>query len=449
MSPMTETTHPMLRESSDPLERALVRAAWHEIHVLEDVREGPARRMYKRRWDAFRDRAHEAFTPRPAGNLLPAGLRSIYESPANVTRFRRTIDYLRPGDRLLEIGIGRGYLATMIISEGDLDRYLGLDLVGLNVRATQQMLEVNGLADRAEVREGDLYDLTRADAESIDATIVICCEVLEHLPDPEAGLRTLADALPDGADLLFSTPLLGRLEGVWGHTAMFGVERIRAMMAEAGLVAHHVEALDNTWITVLASRSEEPSERVRSLVAHDVDVMDGVILPPDRPRAVLNVPPAGLERRESTWVKRMDLTIEDVPGKDGSPAGPVHLTATPRKGLVGPQYVGVVLGVPGDLVPRGVRFELDVPDPTQLDKVVVELRHGDEVLGRWSWVPAETPTSRTRSTFMLQDGRKGRAFLRSPTYKGDLTTTDTVEIYAKVAKGCDVDVTLNRWGWVV
>src|SRR5699024_2685891 len=75
--------------------------------------------------------------------------------------------------------------------------------------------------------------------------------------------KILADVLPEGADLLFSVPLFGRLESVWGHLSVFDVARLKRMLAGAGLIAHHVEPVANTWTFVVASKSSEPSERVR------------------------------------------------------------------------------------------------------------------------------------------------------------------------------------------
>ncbi len=110
---------------------------------------------------------------------------------------------------------------------------------------------------RSEI--GDLYDLTRDRLDELGATFVICCEVLEHVPDAEKALKVLADALPDGAELLFSVPLHGRLEGVWGHVSVFDAARLKQMLDGAGLYAHHVEPLANTWSLVVASRA--PSRR--------------------------------------------------------------------------------------------------------------------------------------------------------------------------------------------
>ena len=78
---------------------------------------------------------------------------------------------------------------------------LGIELEQRWVDATHTMLATNGLADRSSVDLGNLYDLTRADVEATGASLVVCCEVVEHVPDPDEAVRTLARALPEGTDL--------------------------------------------------------------------------------------------------------------------------------------------------------------------------------------------------------------------------------------------------------
>src|SRR5690606_12630269 len=68
--------------------------------------------------------------------------------------------------------------------------------------------------------------------------------------------------LPPQSDLLFSAPLHGRLESVWGHVTVFDVHRLRSMIKRARLVVHHVEPVANTWVMVVASRERAPSQRV-------------------------------------------------------------------------------------------------------------------------------------------------------------------------------------------
>ena len=85
-----------------------------------------------------------------------------------------------------EVGCGEGELSMMLARRG------------LSVRGSDISPEV---IDEARTRAGDAGVEIAFKAASIDelepladsAELVVCCEVLEHLPDPHAGLDTLAE----------------------------------------------------------------------------------------------------------------------------------------------------------------------------------------------------------------------------------------------------------------
>lgn len=437
------------REPDDPFERANVRRGWQEVAHVESLGETAGRRDWAWRWEPDRERAHDWFdSPKDDDGHL-GRFRAMYESPANVTRFRRTLDFINPGESVFEIGTGKGFLATLILRDGQVGGYQGGELMPAFVDATKRMLVANGFEDRADVRQLDLYQLTRERVG--DADLVVCCEVIEHLPDPEAALRVLAQALPDGADLLFSTPLLRRLEGVWGHTAIFGVERLRAMLADAGLVAHHVEVLDNVWVLVLASRGTEPSPRARAAAAAVPDATLGIERDPYQARSITNVKASALEQTKTIWNKRMDITQEhrSLDLDEYGTASGLRISGTPRPDRKGPQYFGLALPVPAEHRPTlGARIELELPDPTQVEKMFVEFTCEGTVVARWSWKPQEARPTKARPTFVLKPGTKGLYFRPSPNVTGDIRTADTVHLYGAVTKGSEIDLTLVRWGWI-
>lgn len=435
-------------EPDDPRERAAVRAGWADIAVLEELREGPARRIFATRWDAERARAAAWYSPVEGGPQL-GSYRAMYESPSNLARFRRTLDLVLPGDDIVEIGTGKGFLASLLLRDGKAKRYRGGELLPDFVAATRQTLDVGGFSSRAQVRELDLYTLTADDTKGAD--LVVCCEVIEHLPDPEGALKVLADALPRKGELLFSTPLLGRLEGIWGHTAIFGVERLRSMLAQAGLIAHHVEAVDNTWVLVLASRRREVSRRATAAADALSDPTADLARDPLRPRAVTNKEPATMSKAPTMWNKRMDLHREQITTLDddhGSVRG-TRVTGTPRPDKTGPQYVGFSYVVPKHVQPvLGARLQLDLPHPEQVERISVEFLDGeDRALARWSWQPGESMPKDPRPTFVLREGARGHYFTPAP-LDGDIRDATRVEVYASVVKGSDIDLSLVRWAWI-
>lgn len=384
------------REGSDPLERAAVRAGWQLVDAYERLSLRGAARVFGHELDAW-----YAYARDTVPNLTPwkgaAALR-VYESDANRLRFRRTMDFVRPGERVFDVGFGRGYLAGLLLRDRALAAYHGIDIVPGHLRATRAMLEANGFADaEVEIRMGDVYDLTRDHVAAAGAELVICCEVLEHVPDPEKALRTLADALPDGADLLFSVPLHGRLEHVWGHVTVFDVARLKDMIEAAGLYVHHVEPLANTWTIVVASRHPEPSARVREATGR---------------------PPTNVSRPLTA-----DLDFVDLPetALRGDPATGWEF---PVRGLT------------------ALRLDLTPVDFTQVREVEVEVTAGTKRVGRWVWQPRPDQLARPGSRrFALRPGESSTTF-QARSF-GDLRAADRVVVRATAAPGHTAAFTLR------
>lgn len=441
------------------VEEGVVRAGWELTDVVERLGAGASERHFADRWRTERERGESGYRPLKTGDLVSDRDREMYETPTNLSRFRRTLDFVLEGDRVLEVGIGRGYLGTRIMREAGAASYLGLDIVEENATATRQTLEVNGYAERATARVGDLYDLTRADVEGND--LLVCCEVIEHVPDPELALQVLAESLPDGTELLVTTPLLGRLETVWDHVAIFGVARLQRLMERAGLTVHHVEPLANQWVLLLCSREKEPSVRAAQAVSRGAPEVRPVA-PADRPTRATNVDIRKVEPLESRWNKRLaSVTTELV---EATPLGQeyadeptdaralaVRLEAQPPDGLddESGRYGGIAFACPegaGDgrgVV--GVRFELE---PIDIDGAVTfyaDFYQAGSRVARWKWDLQEKP-KKPRPTFVLRPGLKGHYF--RPLAIGDVRTADTLEIFAELRSGTTVEFRIHRLAWV-
>jgi len=421
-----------MAEDAAAMEKALVRAGWELVDVLGALGSGQSQRLFERRWAAERDRAADELTPLKAGPSIPDGIHKLYRSPANWTRFRRTIDFVRPGDRLFEVGIGRGYLAGIFLRDGKVGAYHGIDLVPENVTATRQTLEHNGLADRAEVHEGNLYDLTREQVAEFGADLVVCCEVIEHVPDPEAALKTLAAALPEEADLLISVPLLGRLENVWGHVALFDAQRIKAMVEGAGLTTHLVDVVDNTWVFVLASHRPGPNDRAMAAAAALADPWVDVPADPELPRALR---PLDLHMASpSRWNRR--LAHAEVRPDDGT----LLCSFTGEDRSDGPgQYGGAAIPV---TEPLGIRLELALDEIDDVEVFYVDAYAESKRVARWKWEPGTRRPRSNPATFVLRKGRKGLHFV--PLHVDDLASADTFEVFARIKPGATVQFRITR-----
>lgn len=413
-------------------EQALVQANLELVDILGHAGSGPAQRLRAARWAAERERAAKSLQHLKTGQMSDH-MRGMCEGPSNWTRYRRTLDFVRPGERLFEIGPGRGYLAGILLRDGELGAYHGIDLEETNVRSTKDILEINDLADRATVAQGDLYELTRADVESFGASLLVCCEVIEHVPDPEAAVRTLAGMLPPGCDLLISVPLLGRLEGVWGHLSIFDAQRIRAMVTDAGLVPHAVDVVDNTWVFVLASHETGPSARAAAAAAALADPLASAPVHPQLPRAMREIDLSTAGIRPSRWTKRLSSSrVEAQP--DGVLC---EFKGAPEDGDYG-QYGGLQIPV---TAPRGIRLEFDFDDIESVLTFFVDAYAGEKRVARWKWDPAALPAKSNPMTCVLRPGVRGRF---KQVQIDDLAAADAFDVFANIRTGSSARFRVTR-----
>ncbi len=106
--------------------------------------------------------------------------------------------YKRTGARrVLEVGCGEGQLADHLIKTSRPDTFEACDVA---------LHPIPDLDPQIVLREASIYALPHADA-SFD--LVVCCEVLEHLHDPAAGLAEISRV--SARHVLLSTPW----EPVW------------------------------------------------------------------------------------------------------------------------------------------------------------------------------------------------------------------------------------------
>ena len=412
VDPVATGSQQVEREVTDPSEAAAVRAGWLLVDAYERLSRLGARQVFQHELDAWHAYADDTIAL--LNHHAKPGSMAVPESKINRLRYRRTMDFAQPGDRVFDVGFGRGYLAAQLIKERGVEAYHGIDVVQGYLKSALGLFETNGLSDaEIDLEIGDLFELTREKVEGTGATLMICCEVLEHVDDAELALRTLADALPDGADLLFSVPLHGRMESTWGHLSVFDVARLKEMLDGAGLHAHHVEPLSNAWTLVVASRSPEPSQRVRNASGR----------PPTRVSAPL------VSSRTFLRIDAKDMTAVgsrtrlEPDAKDGDK---VSCSITAEGGVSFP-----VEGL------EAVRVLFDVPEPEQLLRFEVTAHEGDRLAGQWSWTPKKGALVKGVQRFSMRPGEKGLSFNAGPHH--DVRNADRVEVRVHAAPGATTE----------
>jgi 2-polyprenyl-3-methyl-5-hydroxy-6-metoxy-1,4-benzoquinol methylase len=319
---------------------------------------------------------------------IPDRTFARYIEGGNAVRIARVLDLVPAGRRILDIGIGHGYVAGVLLRDRRPSHYCGVDLREARTEATRAMIEANDLGDRpVELVVRNIIDIETDFWRHHNPEMVLLLEVLEHLSDPAAALRAIAAAVRPGTRVLFTVPLYGRLERIWGHRSIFDRRRLERLCQQAGLVIERAEPLQSTWSLVLARKVGEPIEAPRG------------------------EPDAG-------------YTFSRVPVRPGD--------ARPDG--------GVRLKMPN---PRVVRLELSLDPPGRARQL--RIRGLDESASpRLEWAGPADPGRRT--TYVLRPGKPARSLAASP--GGDVEAVAWIDVSAVPGPGSDLTLTVHRAAYI-
>jgi 2-polyprenyl-3-methyl-5-hydroxy-6-metoxy-1,4-benzoquinol methylase len=375
-----------------------VRRAFALVEHIERIPQREYRARYQDQLNAEARWARATMPPLAEWPGVPGFYLRVMTRDGNFTRVRRMLDFVLPDDRVLDIGSGRGYLTGALLRDSPLKTYTGIDIVEKDIASAKSMIETNNLGGRtAQFERKNVYDLTPDWVAEHDPSLVIMLEMLEHLPDAERGLATVARCLPSGASLVFSVPIRGRLENVWGHLSVFDVPRIRRMCRTAGLHIQHVETVFGAWVLVLATTSDAVDPRSLHVIRQE----------PPRPD------PAGPIRDFVAAVVRQARVL-----RAGSGAKRVALHTSRQDAhvkVVGsanpfrPQYGGLSLDLDGD---HAIRLELAFEGAWSIRKVFVDLvDEAGNPAARWIWrCGLLRKPSGTKETFVFAPGQPPNRF---------------------------------------
>lgn len=409
----------------------LLRTQWRLVELLEALPPNDALAPAKSDYEAQFEQAKARLPKLQPWPVLPQGKLKIYSNSTNSTRMFRVCQYLDSSDRLLDIGTNYGYFAGILVETVQPAAYTGIDLAQKYLDGVRQMAQVNSIdIDHWSLEVGDLYKLTPEWVAKQEPTMLLLLEVLEHLPDPQLALKTLADVLPDDAQLLFSVPMLGRLEACWGHHSLFDAERVRQLCADAGLYIHWVEPVVNVWKLVLVSRSPTPPARLSRLIENQLPT-----------RAPITIEDPGFK-----VISLKQAAVATGKGRIDTDAGRgIQLLAKAGRFARSAQRSGIVLPVEGL---RALRLELEGTDTTAVSVVTVEGRDAQgNPTCRWEFTPTkQKPIPRSPATYVFRPGQAAAGY--HPRWSDNAEDTRTVEISVRLDRGGKASMSLRRAAYV-
>jgi 2-polyprenyl-3-methyl-5-hydroxy-6-metoxy-1,4-benzoquinol methylase len=453
------------------LRDAAVRAGWHQVELLERLAPEGARALLADHLAAQRQQAERELRPLQPWNGVPDKALRVYTRTPDQVRFRRVLDLIEPGDRVFDIGAGHGYLTGVILRDAQPSYYCGIDLREHIVESAKAMMAANDLeGSNVHLEPKDLYTLTPEWVAEHQPDVLTCLEVLEHVPDAAGALTAIGTAMPEHAALVFSVPLLGRLEACWGHVSLFDADRVRQMCEQAGLQVQHVEPLYNTWILVVASRSRAPLPRLARLHARPlaapprVDVEDAAFH--RVPLTATSVSTASRRSRVTAVDVRVnsdgahvDISAANAPGSARRLGGLLALQAVrraPRKiarhlplGRLarGRWPVGGV-SISGFHGLRGLRLELGFRNGPLIRAVHVTTYDGAKQVAAWLWTVEDLPPSDALRTVVLRPGKPTDGFVAAGGSSDHATHATRVEICVEVLPGSRAGLTVTRAAYV-
>jgi SAM-dependent methyltransferase len=189
-----------------------------------------------------------------------------------------TVDFerlgLEPGCRILDVGCGNGRHTAAAFRQPQA-LAIGTDVSIPDLQAAKSRLELHA---RLGQHGGGRWALCAADGLRLPFSarrfdLVICCEVLEHLPAPGAAVVELARVLKPGGRLVVSVPRYGPERVCWalsreyarsqgGHVRIFRRSEAAALLSAAGLkvrALRHAHALHSPywWLKCLLGLKRE------------------------------------------------------------------------------------------------------------------------------------------------------------------------------------------------
>ena len=122
-------------------------------------------------------------------------------SDAHCVRYHRAAEFIRPGDRVLDVACGLGYGSRIMFDASSARSVHGVDLSDFGIDYARAHYEVEG---RVTFSVGDAETLEDVADASVD--FIAAFETIEHVPHPEEYLKQLKRVLKPGGRVMVCAP---------------------------------------------------------------------------------------------------------------------------------------------------------------------------------------------------------------------------------------------------
>jgi len=194
-----------------------------------------------------------------------------------------TVDFnrigLKPGHRILDIGCGSGRHVSTSYQHRDVI-VIGTDLSFRNIcEARERLLLHDRLGEHGGGAWGlNIADITALPFERHAFDLVICSEVMEHIPDEKTAIKELIRVLKPGCRMVISVPRYLPERICWmlsdeyhmanqGHIRIYRKGRLVSLLENSGMQltgSHYAHSLHAPywWLKCLVGPTREDSRPV-------------------------------------------------------------------------------------------------------------------------------------------------------------------------------------------
>jgi len=213
---------------------------------------------------------------RPSGEGRDADSGEVWDLE-NLAAATRLCDWMfaqfagAVGESAVEVGAGIGTFSERLLESG-VSKLLLIEPETACLRELERRFSAN---PAVELSGDPLPDSPALAAARDSFDFALCQNVLEHIPDDEAAIASIARSLRAGGRLGLLVPanprLFGRLDRAYGHERRYTRERIESLMASAGLELEDLHAFNllgvpGWWVK---NRLGDPGVDRRSLRAYE------------------------------------------------------------------------------------------------------------------------------------------------------------------------------------